>query len=214
MNKKINDLKDDELIGEYLNNSNQEAFVVLYGRFDSLRKRIIKNQDIYYYSDLDKIFDDCFLNAVNKFDKSKNVKFSSFLVFVINNKLKTAFEIQNKYEERYFDINHLSDGKKFEFKNSIDYVNGYINSESNTEKEVLLNEFIEILLKHKEFYLNKKKNKKMISYLINELIFGNESDTEIANKFNLTRQFIFEEKVNYRNSLKMYLIKNHYKMKG
>ena len=49
------------------------------------------------------------LNAISKFDQSKNVKFATFAEVCINNKMKTAFVKNNKTELPVEDISEVQD---------------------------------------------------------------------------------------------------------
>lgn len=127
----------NEMIRDYRENNNQDAFEMILKQYDRMIHRIIKNINNIEKDDLYSIAMIGFMKAINTFDESRGNQFNTYLYRVVTNEV--YMEIRKTKFEKEYDIISADKTVSNSEEENLNVINT-IPSDVNIEEETIENE--------------------------------------------------------------------------
>lgn len=208
---------DKELIKLYRDTKRDEYFNMLYLRYYKMKQYTLKNYKSLSV-EIEAMFDDCFMIAVNKFDlEIESYKFSAYLKTVISSKYNNIYKHDKNTSKMYVDNIISNKGDE-----EISIFSVLADLDINIEKDYMDDKSLQLLVKyiHRniEIFIKNKKNKDNTEYIIVNVLFNNKKYKDIANDINYSenqvgkiyREFIAKLKRSITHRYKQYVKGEYY----
>jgi RNA polymerase sigma factor (sigma-70 family) len=208
MNIDLKKLTNEQLVVMYQNERDENVFNVLYNRNinvikDTTRKFYEIDKILYSYEDYEQIASIAFLKAVNSFDCSKELKFTTLLYPTIKHdlgrQLKKTKSIKNNGRGKGY--GHVSNSDKLlkDEVNSLEYGETYSYEskvfESPNADRLIEQEFLTV------FNGIKSNLKKQDLDLLNNILQG-KTQNQIGDEMGITRQRVSQKVGKLRKLIK------------